>query len=62
MSDFLLDLSKNTQAKKMIKSLGLPIPLPQPLRRARESRSERPLEDNRVVLRTSGGALGLRSM
>ena len=59
MSDFLLDLSKNPQAKKLIKSLGLPIPLPQPLRRARESRGERPLEDALVILRTTGGALGV---
>ena len=62
MSDFLLDLSKNAQAKKLIKSLGLPIPLPQPLRRARQPRSERPLEDTTVVLRTNGGAIGKASM
>ena len=62
MSDFLLDLSKNAQAKKLIKSLGLPIPLPQPLRRARESRGERPLEDSLVVLRTAGGELGVQAM
>ena len=62
MSDFLLDLSKNAQAKKLIKSLGLPIPLPQPLRRARQPRSERPLEDATVVLRTVGDALGTAAM
>ncbi len=62
MSDFLLDLSKNPQAKKLIKSLGLPIPLPQPLKRARQSRAERPLEDAVVVLRTTGGDLGKATM
>ena len=34
MSDFLLDLGKNPRARRVIQSLGLPIPLPQSLRRA----------------------------
>ena len=35
MSDFLLSLGDNPQAVKLIKSLGLPIPIPQKLRRAK---------------------------
>ena len=32
MSDFLLELGKNPNARKLIQSLGLPIPMPQALR------------------------------
>ena len=53
MSDFLLELSKNPRARALVSALGLPIPLPQPLKRdlgpwrrdrwpTRASRSARP--------------------
>lgn len=48
MSDFLLELGKNPTARKMIKGLGLPVPVPQALKRPREARSERPLHDLEV--------------
>jgi 3-oxoacyl-[acyl-carrier protein] reductase len=55
MSDFLLELSKNPNARKLIQTLGLPIPLPQALERARGPWEERPLADRRVIV---GGTLG----
>ena len=48
MSDFLLEL--NPQTRKLIKGLGLPIPMPQALRRARGPWEERPLFDERIVV------------
>ncbi|MDB4970810.1 MAG: 3-oxoacyl-[acyl-carrier protein] reductase [Myxococcales bacterium] len=58
MSDFLLELSKNPNARKLIQTLGLPIPLPQALERARGPWEERPLADRRVVVgSTLGGKL-----
>jgi 3-oxoacyl-[acyl-carrier protein] reductase len=55
MSDFLLELSKNSNARKLIQSLGLPIPLPQSLERARGPWEERPLADRKIAV---GGAPG----
>ena len=49
MSDFLLELGKNPTARKMIKNLGLPVPMPQALKRPREPRSERPLHDLEIA-------------
>jgi len=54
MSDFLLELSP--QARKIIKSIGLPIPMPQRLRRAKQPWEERPLQDATVVVGSSPGA------
>ena len=48
--DFLLELSKNPQARQLIKSLGLPIPMPQDLRRARGPRTDRPLADRAIAV------------
>ena len=50
MNDFLL---QNPQARRVIKSLGLPIPLPQQLQRANQPWQERPLHDHTIVF---GGA------
>lgn len=49
MSDFLLELSKSDGARRLIKSLGLPIPMPAPLRRARGPATERPLDGRPIV-------------
>ena len=54
MSDFLLELGKNPTARKMIKNLGLPVPMPQALKRPREPRSERPLHDLEVAYGRAG--------
>ena len=45
MSDMLLELGKNPNARKVIKSLGLPLPLPEQLRREKGAISARPLHD-----------------
>ena len=53
MSDLLLD---NEQARRWIKTLGLPIPVPERLARAKGPYEERPLENKRVLV-GGGGAL-----
>lgn len=54
MNDVLLEIGKNPQARKLVKSLGLPIPLPEPLRRDRAPWQARPLQDRAVVVGGSG--------
>ena len=49
MTDFLLELGKNPTARKLIKTVGLPVPMPQSLRRAKGPAEERPLHDRDVV-------------
>ncbi|MFO0747654.1 MAG: hypothetical protein U1F43_18610 [Myxococcota bacterium] len=44
MSDFLLDLAQNKAARGVIKRLGLPLPLPEKLRRSAAPWSERELD------------------
>ena len=48
MSDFLLELGKNPQARRFIKAVGLPVPLPPDLRRARGPWEPHPLADQVV--------------
>jgi len=55
MSDFLLQLSENRRARRLIESLGLPIPMPTRLRRATGAWEERPLADRAIA---AGGAPG----
>jgi 3-oxoacyl-[acyl-carrier protein] reductase len=58
MSDFLLNLNDNPSAMKLIKALGLPLPIPTKLRRAKGPWEERPLADwNIAVGAAPGGAL-----
>ena len=56
MTDFLLELSKNPRARALVHALGLPIPLPQSLRRDRGPWQERPLADARVAVGATDGA------
>lgn len=49
MSDFLLELSQNPTAKKLIQSAGLPIPMPSVLERPRGAAVEQVLKDKLVV-------------
>ncbi len=56
MSDFLLELSKNPRARALVGALGLPIPLPQPLKRDRGPWAARPLADARVAVGAAAGA------
>jgi 3-oxoacyl-[acyl-carrier protein] reductase len=57
MNDFFLNLGKNPTARKLVKSMGLPLPMPQDLRRARGPWSERPLQDDAFVVAAPGGEL-----
>ena len=57
MSDLLVDLSQNPLFRQAIKQLGLPLPMPEKLRRPRGPWDERPLQDRNVVVFTAGGAL-----
>jgi 3-oxoacyl-[acyl-carrier protein] reductase len=56
MSDFLLELSKNPRARALVGALGLPIPLPQPLKRERGAWVARPLADLAVAVGGTAGA------
>ena len=53
MDDFLLELSQNATAKKVIKQLGLPVPMPQALERDREPTAPRPMRGKRVAMHGS---------
>lgn len=53
MSDFLVELSKNPNAKKIIQTLGLPIPMPQPLQRELSPVQTAFLQDQPILV---GGA------
>lgn len=48
--DYLLSLSRNTATRSLVKSLGLPVTLPPVLRRPREPRGLRLLNDLEVVV------------
>ncbi len=56
MSDFLVELGTNPSARKAIKALGLPIPLPQKLERSGTPWEDRPLEDLPVVVCHGSGS------
>ncbi|MGB5502616.1 MAG: hypothetical protein WBM75_09470, partial [Polyangiales bacterium] len=47
MTDFLLE---NENARKLVKTLGLPIPVPEKLVRAQGPYEERPLDDKKVLV------------
>ncbi|MCP4680619.1 MAG: 3-oxoacyl-ACP reductase [Deltaproteobacteria bacterium] len=50
MSDYLVDIGANKMARQTIKKLGLPVPLPQKLRRIKGPWSERPISDRQVIV------------
>jgi 3-oxoacyl-[acyl-carrier protein] reductase len=56
MHDILLELSQNPQARKVIQGLGLPIPMPQSLKRGEGALQEQPLFDQEVLVHSSGEA------
>jgi len=56
MSDVLLELGRNPRARRLVQALGLPIPLPQSLRRERGPWSARPLADAKVAVGATAGA------
>lgn len=50
MNDVLLEVTKNPAARSLIKSLGLPIPLPEPLKRSKEAWAALPLQKSTIVV------------
>ena len=56
MSDYLVELGKNPRARSLVKSLGLPIPMPQSLERAKGPSVERPLDDLNIAIYTNAGS------
>jgi 3-oxoacyl-[acyl-carrier protein] reductase len=56
MADFLVELAQNKRARKMVTTLGLPVPMPQKLERASGPWTERPLHDRTVVVGSTEGA------
>lgn len=58
MSDLLVELSQNPWFRQAVKSIGLPVPTPQKLRRPEGPWTDRPLADRRAVLWVpAGGAV-----
>lgn len=56
MNDILLQLGQNPQARRLVKTLGLPLPMPQSLARAKAAMEERPLHDYEIVVGGYPGA------
>ena len=50
MSDFLLEMGKNPQVRQLVKTLGLPIPMPLDLKREKGPYTERPLAEASIAL------------
>ncbi|MEZ4236460.1 MAG: 3-oxoacyl-ACP reductase [Myxococcota bacterium] len=58
MADFLLDLASNPRARKVVSTLGLPLPMPERLERGSGPWEARPLQGRAVVVDVpAGGAL-----
>jgi 3-oxoacyl-[acyl-carrier protein] reductase len=57
VKDYLLELSKNPQAKKIVSSLGLPLPMPEPLERARGPWEAEPLKGRVVAFKRAEGSI-----
>jgi len=55
MNDFLLELGKNPQARKMLGALGLPLPIPEPLTRDVGPYSDLALCDTNVAIVAAPG-------
>ncbi|MEE2779531.1 MAG: 3-oxoacyl-ACP reductase [Myxococcota bacterium] len=56
MSDALVNLARNSTARAVVKTLGLPIPMPRTLERAEGPWEERPLKDRDIVVMHPAGA------
>jgi 3-oxoacyl-[acyl-carrier protein] reductase len=59
MTDLLLEISKNPFARKLVGSAGLPIPMPESLRRPRGPSEERFLEGRQVLVGGEGALSGV---
>jgi 3-oxoacyl-[acyl-carrier protein] reductase len=62
MSDVLLEVTKSPAARGIIKSLGLPIPLPEPLARPKGPWSALPLEGRTIVVGAAESSALLRAI
>ncbi len=62
MNDFLLELGKNRSARKVLGALGLPLPLPEPLRRESGSCTDFPLRDANIAVVAASGPLLLEEL
>jgi 3-oxoacyl-[acyl-carrier protein] reductase len=56
MNDYLVDIGANKMARQTIKKLGIPIPLPQKLRRIKGPWGERPIADRQVIVSHQKGS------
>lgn len=54
MNDLLLEIAKNPMARDLVKTLGLPLPIPEPLRRMKAPAPARVLDD-KVIAFWGGG-------
>jgi 3-oxoacyl-[acyl-carrier protein] reductase len=57
MTDTLVELSNNPWFRQGVKQLGLPIPTPQKLSRAKGARVERPMDGQTIAISCGGGAV-----
>jgi 3-oxoacyl-[acyl-carrier protein] reductase len=55
MTDMLLSVTTNPHARRLVRALGLPLPLPEPLARERGPWTARPLEDACIVVSAASG-------
>ena len=54
MTDLLLELSRRPRARRLLSSLSLPLPMPEPLRRAEGALTLSPLQGRRALLSSDG--------
>ncbi|MBT9561061.1 MAG: 3-oxoacyl-ACP reductase [Myxococcales bacterium] len=57
MNDILLEIAKNPRARDLVKSLGLPLPIPEPLKRLKSPAPARLLDGKNVAFHASGHAV-----
>ncbi len=62
MSDLLLNLGSNPRTRRLVKQLGLPIPLPQPLKREPGPMTARPLEGKAIFVSAAPSSSALPSV
>ncbi len=57
MTDLLLEIGRNPNARKLVKTVGLPIPIPVPLTRARGPMEEQPLAGKEIAVAAHAGSV-----
>ena len=56
MNDILLEIAKNPRARDLVKALGLPLPIPEPLKRLKSPAPARLLDGKNIAFHASGHA------